>query len=76
LLATLNYLTIYVNSSLRVEYGDLDGDFAAMEELLKPRVEEAKKTPKGFQALGVIDYWTPQPVFEQLMEMTKKMGKF
>lgn len=54
----------------------LDGDFAAMEELLKPRVEEAKKTPKGFQALGVIDYWTPQPVFEQLMEMTKKMGKF
>jgi len=47
-----------------------------MEELLKPRVEEAKKTPKGFQALGVTDYWTPQPVFEQLMEMTKKMGKF
>ena len=54
----------------------LNGDFPAIEEQLKPRCEEAKKHPKHFCALGVIDYWTPQPVFEKLMETAKRLGKF
>ncbi len=54
----------------------LDGDFDAVEAELKVRVAEAKKYPKHFQALGVLDYWTPMEYVDKLFDMTKKMARF
>lgn len=54
----------------------LDGNFEAIEAQLTERANQAKLHRKHFQALGVIDYWTPQPVFEGLMDMAKKLGTF
>ncbi|MBN1317800.1 MAG: hypothetical protein JXA42_20115 [Anaerolineales bacterium] len=54
----------------------LDGNMDAIKALLAPRLEIAKRHPKHFNALGVIDYWTPFPVFDGLMEMSKKLGRF
>lgn len=54
----------------------LDGDWAAVEAALTPRLAIAKQHPKHFCALGVIDYWTPQPSFDRVLDMAKKMGKF
>ncbi len=54
----------------------LDGDFDAVEAELKVRVAEAKKYPKHFQALGVLDYWTPMEYVDKLFDMTKKMAIF
>jgi hypothetical protein len=54
----------------------LNGDFPAIEAALTPRLSEAKLLPKGFCALGVLDYWTPQPVFDKLLELAKKLGRF
>ena len=47
-----------------------------MEAALAPRCKAAKLYPKHFQALGVLDYWTRQPVFDKLMEMAKRLGTF
>ncbi|MFC1925276.1 uroporphyrinogen decarboxylase family protein [Chloroflexota bacterium] len=58
------------------DHAVLDADFATIEELLKLRCDEAKKHPKHACAIGVLDYWTPQPVFEKTMEMAKKLSKF
>ncbi|MBN1317890.1 MAG: hypothetical protein JXA42_20565 [Anaerolineales bacterium] len=54
----------------------LDGDLEAMEAQLAPRLKIAKQYPKHCCCLGVIDYWTPQPVFEELMNMAKRLGRF
>ena len=54
----------------------LNGEFDAIEAALAPRLQEAKRYPKHFCALGVIDYWTPQPYFDRLLEMAKSLGKF
>lgn len=54
----------------------LDGDMGAVEALLAPRLNIAKTYPKHMCALGVIDYWTPQPVFEQTMDLAKRLGTF
>ncbi|TAK33181.1 MAG: hypothetical protein EPO21_13625 [Chloroflexota bacterium] len=58
------------------DHAVLDGDFPKIEELLAPRLKEAKRYPKHFCAIGVIDYWTPQPVFEKSMELAKRLGRF
>ncbi|TAK33991.1 MAG: hypothetical protein EPO21_11055 [Chloroflexota bacterium] len=58
------------------DHAVLDGDFPKIEELLAPRLKEAKLHPKHFCALGVIDYWTPQPVVDKLLELAKRLGRF
>lgn len=54
----------------------LNGDFEAIEAELKARLELAKLHPKHFCALGVLDYWTPQPVFDKTLEIAKRLGRF
>ena len=58
------------------DHAVLDGDFATVEDLLKVRTAEAKKHPKHFQALGVLDYWTPFEYVDKLFEMTRQLGRF
>ena len=54
----------------------LDGDIGAIEAQLAPRLAIAKTYPKHFCAIGVIDYWTPQPVFEKTLDLAKRLGRF
>lgn len=54
----------------------LNGDWDAIEAALAPRLQIAKQYPKHMCALGVIDYWTPQPYVDKILERAKILGKF
>jgi hypothetical protein len=54
----------------------LNGEWDAIEAQLAPRLKTAKLYPKHMCALGVIDYWTPQPYVDKILEMAKSLGKF
>ena len=58
------------------DHAVLNGDWDTIEAQLAPRLQEAKRYPKHFCAIGVLDYWTPQPYFDKVLEMAKTIGKF